>query len=1241
MSCNYTSLKKILGSLLMILVLALPFRLDAHPVERMSLEEAIQEISEKYDVYFTYNKALVQEVIVDFDQSSENSLEEVMEQVLSGTMLQYRIHQEKYIVIYKNDRSGISSLKEMAKHLDELIDQEENRLNLRETSVQKLQSPTLTSLNFIPQRVAFNVSGIVTDSEGEPLIGVNIQVKGTSKGTSTDFEGEFTLEDIDENSVLVVSYIGYQTQEVSVSGKSSIEIVMMSDSQLLEEVVVVGYGTQKKVNLTGSVSSVGAQKLENRPMVNLSSGLGGLAAGVQVRQSSGRPGSDGASILIRGMGTFEGSNSPMIVIDGVVVDEGNAINSINSEDVESISVLKDAASSAIYGSRAANGVILITTKSGKTNMKPTFSYSSLLAQENVSSKFEIESNTAEWMSMHNRAVANMNPSGVAADPTLLPYRQTDIDVWRAASENPNGTDNEWGVPNYLAYPNTDWTEYFYYPTFYHKHTLQASGGGENSSYLLSAGYQANPGTMPNTALDEYSIRANMETKVADLLRIGTRTFFNQRYGDVGDPTTGGALFYINQMVPAMTPEHNGMYGALEDPNLNASMNPQNMENPLARLIYRDGQHITSRLNTTWFAGVELLDGLYAEAKFNYQDALWDQRQHDVHVQRYSFRIERVLADYNGNQSLATTSRSFTRQVAKNLIGTMNYNKSFGAHDFSALLGYEQTYWNYNGFSASRKGLLDYSITDITTGTEMNSIGGNYERDYAMISQFGRLNYGYQGKYLFEANFRRDGSSRFAPSHRYGIFPSVSVGWRLSEESFFTPLSSIFDDLKVRASWGQLGNVTSSYYAWQALYGSTNLVLNGTETKGLFPSQLPNTSLTWEHVTSSNIGFDAEFFRQKLHVDFDIYNRLTEGILTTPTSYATRGDITIPMENAASVRNRGLEIVASWNDRIGNVRYSLGGNFSFNQNRVMKYLGKVEYGYDEDDLDIWGNPVWKYLNLNALNGRPEGHMLGEFFLQNLYKGSGTYYLEDGTIDPQGGPTDGMIRTTQDLEWVEGMIAEGYKFNSQTTAAVSRDRFWYGEYIYADNNEDGNFGNEYDRKWTGKSSTPIFNYGAFLNVEWKGIDMSMLWSGQGGMYYHLYGNGLNYPIISNVQNTIPANARNDYFFFDEINYGSPEEDPNSNYLTAPNARLKTSGGTFQNNTDKLYNATYIKLKNIQIGYTLPKAFTDRVRINNLRLFFSGENLLTFSKFPGVDPEIGGVGFGVYPLPRMLSGGLNVSF
>ncbi|MFV0378076.1 MAG: SusC/RagA family TonB-linked outer membrane protein [Mangrovibacterium sp.] len=1169
----------------------------------LSVRELLNQIESQSECRFFYDQdfqGLEERLDVNFP---DNSIHEILETLSKTTGIQYKLLDNNFIVLKSSPN----------------------------------QSPVVSKVN----QQSKGISGKVADAGGAALPGVTVVVKGTTVGTITDFDGNFSLANIPDKAVLVISFVGMRTQEIAVAGKSVINVTMEEESIGIDEVVAIGYGVQKKVNMTGSVASVGAQKLENRPMANLSSGLGGLAAGVQVRQSSGKPGSDGASIVVRGAGTFQGSISPMVVIDGVVVDEGNAINSINSEDVESISVLKDAASASIYGSRAANGVILITTKSGKTKSTPTISYSALFAQTDASSKFKIESNTAEWMEMHNRAVANLNPEGIIADPTLLPYSQANIDTWRAASLNPGGTDNEWGIPNSLAYPNTDWTKYFYYPSFYHKHTLQARGGSENSSYLLSGGYQSNPGTMPNTSLQEYSMRANVETKVAGVLKVGTKTYYNQRYGDVGDSSTDGALFYINQMIPAMTPEYDGKYGALEDATLNAALNPQNMENPLARLVNKGGENITSRLNTTWYVNAELLEGLNAEVKFNYQDATWDQQEYDRNIKRYSFRTGEVLAEYNGNLSLATTSRSFTRQIARNLIGTLNYNKTLGQHDFSALLGYERTYWNYNGFSATKKGLLDYSITDITTATEMSSIGGSYERDYAMVSQFGRLNYAYQGKYLLEANFRRDGSSRFAPDHRYGVFPSVSVGWRMSEEPFFAPIKHIVESFKLRASWGQLGNVTSSYYAWQALYGSTNLVLNESETKGLYPSQLANTSLSWEHVTTTNLGFNAQFLKQRMNVEFDIYNRLTEDILTTPTSYDTRGDISIPMENAASVRNRGLEIVVNWNDNIGKVRYSVSGNFSVNQNRITKYLGKVEYGFDDTDFDVWGNPVWKYMNYSALNGRPEGHMMGEQFLQTAYHGSGEYYHADGSVNANGGPRDGMIRTTEDLQWVQAMVSAGYKFASQTTAAVSRTRNWYGEYIYADNNGDGNYGNEYDRVWTGKSSTPKYNFGIQLTAEWKGIDVSMLWSGQAGMYYHLYGNGLNNPTISNIQNTIPANARNDFYYFDETQFATPEADPNSNYLTAPYSRLKASGGTFQNNTDFLYNASYIKLKNLQVGYTIPKSITQKLKVSNLRVFFSGENLLTITKFPGVDPEVGGVGFGEYPLSRMLSGGLNVTF
>ena len=1090
------------------------------------------------------------------------------------------------------------------------------------------------------QNVITATGQVLEKGTGEPMVGVTVQEKGTSNGIITDIDGNYAIK-VKQGVTLVFTSVGWKKTEI-IAKPGKVTVSMEEDSKILEEVVVVGYGMQKKVNLTGAVASIDAAKLENRPMTSLSQGLGGLAAGVQVRQGGGQPGSDGASISIRGKGTFGGgSTSPLVVIDGVVVDEGNAINSVNSEDVESVSVLKDAASAAIYGSRGANGVILINTKKGKKGEAPRITYSALFARQSISSKFKLESNTAEWMEMHNRAVINGDPDAVKADPSLLWFKTADIEAWRNADKSPNSTDNEWGIPNWLAYPNTDWTDYLYGSEFYQKHTVQAVGGSDKSTYLLSASYQNNPGTMPNTSLDEYSFRVNLETKIANILRVGTQSFVNHRYGDVA--SVSNALTYLNQSVPAMTPEYKGMYGAIEGGIGN--LNPQSMENSLARMLVSGGQNITTRINTTWFAGLDISDFLRLDVKYNYQDGLWDQKSHDVNIKRYSFRTGEVLAEYNSDVNKATTYRSFTRQVAKNFIATANFMKSFGAHDVSALAGYETTYWNYNGFNASKIGLLDFGITDITTGIDMNSIGGSYERDYAMKSFFGRVNYAYQGKYLVEVNVRRDGSSRFASGHKWGTFPSVSLGWRLSEEKFFTPLKSVVENFKLKASLGQLGNVTSGYYDWQALYGSTNLSLNESVSKGLYQSQLPNLALTWENVTTGDIGFEASFLRQRLNVEFDVYQRQTKDVLVPSIyNYSSRGDVGIPKENSADVRNRGLELTLNWNDQIGDVRYSIGANFSTNSNRVTKYMGKLQYGYDENTPDVFGNPTYKYLNIGAVrdgDGVLEGHMLGEQFLQTVYHGNGSYFNGDGTVNPNGGPKDGMIRTSQDLDWVRKMVEAGYKFNNQSSAAVSRSKIWYGETIYADNNGDGNYGNEYDRKWTGKSSTPKYNFGINLSARWKGFDVSMLWSGQGGMYYHMYGNGYNNPIITNAQNSIPTGARNDFYFFNEQAYATPEADPNSNYLTAKYAALTTSARTEQSNTSFLYDATYLKLKNLQVGYTFPKQLTQKFKCSNLRVFFSGENLLTITSFPGQDPEFGGIGLGTYPIARLLSLGVNVSF
>lgn len=1094
------------------------------------------------------------------------------------------------------------------------------------------------------------LKGIVKDTSEEPLIGVSLAIKGTNQGTISNIDGEFTLQLPNTNSTLIVSYVGYKTQEIKVGNRSTIDIVMESNEQLLDEVAVVGYGVQKKLNLTGAVSSIDAGKLENRATANLSTSLAALSPGVNVSQGSGNPGSENVSFLIRGTGSFN-STGPMILIDGAV----GTMDTVNPDDVASVSFLKDGASAAIYGSRAANGVILITTKKGNKDSKATVTYSNLFASQKPSTNLHFMSDMPTWMEWHNQAQINTNPA-----TTTLWYEQSLIDTWRAANANPNSTDNGFGIPNWLAYPNTDWAQTMFKANFFQRHNVSVTGGGKTTNYLMSLGYQDNPGTLENTRQERFNMRVNLETIIADRITFGTQTFATKTKKEPGNVS----MTYLLQAYPGMNPLYDGKYGASEDPNMSS------MNNVLNSVASTGGLNETTTINTTWFAKTNIWDGLTGEVKFNYQDIFAETSTYSKFLPRYRFR-DGAETPVEGINTLdnATTSRGFTKTYRYLLDFLLYYNKTFGAHEIGGLLGYEQTYYQSSGFKATKQGLLDWSVTDILSASEMYSIGsttsealGSAKTDYAMLSYFGRINYAFASRYLFEANFRADASSRFAPGHRWGYFPSFSAGWRISEEGFYTPLREKVNDLKLRASWGKLGNTMNSNYAWQSLYGKVNGVLNENVSTGLAQIQPANYLLSWEDVTTIDLGIDAYLFNSKLNISADVYQRLSTNILDQPDMSLSLGSLNKQWINTADMKNQGLELSVTWRDQIKDFNYQVSVNATYNKNKITKYRGTLEYGPIAGEVDAWGNPVYGYTNLDKVSTasgntrKVEGHMINEFYLNTPYSGSGRYYDANGNVDINGGPRDGMIRTKADLEWVNAMVAAGYTFNNVkvdnptttdgNTIGGRGGNLWYGEMIMADINGDGNYGSSDDRVFTGKSSVPKWILGSTISADWKGVDMSMTWEARLGSYAYLSSRGIN-GNITEKYDAIAANAPSDYYTYDakrsiyEYDTYDPATDPNAN-VNGIYPRLLTMSSTSSANTYFLYNTSFLKLRSLQIGYTLPQKWMSAAKISKLRVFFAGENLLTIknSKYPGIDPELGSSVI-VYPISKMFSGGLNITF
>ncbi|WP_291528096.1 SusC/RagA family TonB-linked outer membrane protein [Bacteroides sp. UBA939] len=1088
------------------------------------------------------------------------------------------------------------------------------------------------------------IKGSVTDNTGEPIIGANVVVEGTTNGVITDVDGNFVLENVADNATLKVSFIGYKTRLIKVGTSSSLLIRLEDDSETLEEVVVVGYGVQKKVSVSGSISTVGSDKLENRPVMNLSSAIQGLATGVRVTQQSGAPGAENVAIQVRGVTSTNGS-SPLVLIDGTPGD----MTVLNSEDVESISILKDAAAAAIYGSRAGAGVILVTTKKGR-NEKPRVTFSALFAQTKPMTDLSFMSSTADWMHLHNVAKRNANPTSSSDD-----YAQSSIDAWREADKNPNGMyTNSDGVqiPNWLAFPNTDWAQVLFQPNHYQKYNMSVQGGNENTTYMLSIGYQNNPGTVRNTGMERFNIRTNVETKIAKIFTLGTQTWMTKEYKDPGSVS----MTYLMQAFPGITPEYQGKYGASEDPNTT------NKDNILQQIAAEGGQNEYTRLNTTWYAIANLgLKGLQGEARFNYNEYFRNDKHYSQLQPRYSFR-ESLENPKEGNSTLdqATTYRySYnSRAYTANLL--LRYNNTFGKHDVSGLLGYEQYWTESTGFDAQKKGLLDWSVTDITSAAEMVSIGAPTDaelRGYAMISYFGRIGYSYDGKYILELHGREDQSSRFAPGHRGGFFPSGSIAWRISEENFYAPVKPYVNYLKLRASYGSLGNVVSGNYAWQALYGKVNNVFNESIQNGIIQQTQSNLTLSWEKVYTTNVGFEARFLDDRLGLEFEYYNRDTKDMLGDVPMYLTVGNgISSQKANMYEMNNKGLELNLTWNDRIKDFRYSAVLNATYNSNKITKYNGALKYEFDETVNDAFGNSgVWRYTNLaDVTTGgdtrRVEGHSIDEWFLQTPYSGSGQYKNADGTVNPKGGPKDGMIRTKADLEWVQQMIAAGYNF-SNTKVGPEAANLWYGQVLMNDNNGDGIYGGTDDKVFTGKTTTPKWLFGLSLDAEWKGFDLSMQWAARLGVYGYLNERGANGSHLGNVGDTMPSDAYSLYYSYDAMAaYNDfkelgpaydPATDSNAN-INGKYPRLLTSSSSMTNSTFYLYNMSYLKLKSLQIGYTLPKKWIAPSGINNCRVFVAGENLLTIksSAFRGIDPEVG-TSLTVYPISRVLSCGVSVTF
>lgn len=1009
------------------------------------------------------------------------------------------------------------------------------------------------------------IQGVVTDAAGEPIIGANVVVKGTANGTITDIDGRFTLQ-VPSGALIQVSYIGYLNSEVKVGAQSSYTIRLKENTQALDEVVVVGYGTQKKVNLSGAIASVNVSELtESRPITNISSALSGAAAGVNVVATNNRPSNNGdAAITVRGEGTLNNS-SPLVIVDGV---ESN-INNVNPQDVETITVLKDAASAAIYGSRASNGVILITTKTGKEG-KMKLEYNGYVSFETLDQPYEVISNYADYMTYLNEGLRN---SGKPEQ-----FSQNVIDLWRSNESNPNS----------LLYPNSDIFD-VYKTGVSQRHTVSATGGSDKVTFYASFNYLNNPGILENTGYQRYDLRTNVEAKLKSWLKVGVNlSGYTAKTTAASDNIDDTYTYGLTGGNPGIAyKDAQGRLGV----NPNNEDDPQNAtNNPYVRLRNVSGDIKFNNLKARLNAVLTPVKGLTIQGSYAYEyyDKFKDSKP--VFVELWNFLTETLYSDGKGRTSIYNYNEKRFRHF---MDGTIGYEHTFFNDRLNAnlMIGGSQEQFRRQYFNATRYDLLDPSLNVIGGAIGESSSGGN-TTEWAMRSFFGRLNLAWDNKYLFEANLRADGSSRFLQNNRWGYFPSFSAAWRISEEAFMKNIAWL-DNLKVRLSYGSLGNNSlgsdkdlDGNYSAQSLYSQTNYVLARAVEMGLSQTAIANAALTWETTYVTNGGLDFTVLNNRLSGTIDGFYKKTKDILISLPAPMVHGNASIPKQNAAEVSNRGVEITMNWNDRAGkDFRYNAGFNFTYIKNKVDKFRGDVK-------------------SISGATMLLEGMPMNVAYVRRV---------------------DRLVQTDADLALVQQMLDNApLDENGKKRTVFPYGVPEKGDFLYKDLNGDGVVDDD-DREAIGSGSTPKFTYGINLGFSWKGIDFSTLLQGVAGVK-DIYNSNL-----------YRSTVRVGYQLNKEVIEGRWYE---GRTTAAAYPRLLEYSITKNEQYSDFWLASkaYLKIRNIQLGYTLPAGWTQAVSIEKVRIYGSLENFFTFTKWKGYDPEIKGV---TYPTMRQAVIGLNVAF
>jgi TonB-linked SusC/RagA family outer membrane protein len=1052
----------------------------------------------------------------------------------------------------------------------------QGKVNAQDTSVKTtgplatltISNPSANSDADLQQR---KVSGTVLNEKNEPLGGATIKIVGTAVGTMTDASGKYNLDVADPNAQLNISFIGYVAQQVAVAGRATIDFILLPSVESIQEVVVVGYGTQKRASVTGAVAVVKGDVMAKIPVANVTNSMAGQISGVLTRQNGGEPGDDNSDIHIRGIGTT-GSNGPLIVVDGVV---RNNLNQIDPSTIESVSILKDAAAVAPYGLGGANGVILITTKKGSEGL-PTLSYNVYYGVQSPT-YYPRLLNAVDYMTLRNEAVRNGSATAV------LPFDPATIANY--------GTLHA-GDPD--KYPDSNTKDLVNFNVPIQKHDIQISGGNDKTRYFAGLGYYGQDGLFEKVNYNRYNFNLNLETNVTNTTKVFASFIGSaETKNDLDIASSAGQLFRNGyKFIPTEAVYFsNGQWGQFAG------------NSPVA-VIKGPGYSRDENNTVLTSIGIEqqisFIKGLSVKGVFNYDTRL--RYEKGWHTPFYYSVINLTTTPYTFTQAISTQEgnvpaytylqqydsrwRTYTYQAY------LNYNRTFGKHNITGLVVAEQRNGNYDQLFGRRN---NFSVTIDELG-----LGSSNKNDYdnggtsnvnAQIGYVYRVGWNYDSKYVFEASGRYDGHYYFAPGKRWGYFPAFSAAWRISEESFMKGLSFL-TNLKLRGSWGKSGNLAGNAYQYLSGYtltGNSYAFGSGAMVQGAYVDNENNPNITWEIATKTDVGFDASFWKDLLTLEFDYFFEKRTGMLLSPS-------ITVPYEygiglsqtNAGIMDNRGFELTLTTRKEFQNgLRVNLSGNISYAKNKMVQTF---------ETAATYNNPN------RRRTGRPNGTQFG-------YKALGFFTTAEDTNG------NGIIETSE--------------YPVTQFGALHPGDIKYADLSGPDGVPDGKIDSNDECEIGYPQSYPLMVYGITGTASWKGVDLSLFFQGAAMTSYNTQ-NFMTFPFFNN-------NSNADYEYFN--NRWTPTNQ-NSKYpicWASPVSNMQQSSTFWQR------NASYLRLKNVQLGYTIPKSIMQKIKIKNIRIYVAGQNILTFSKIKFMDPEssYGATdGTGTPPM-KSYSIGANVTF